>query len=125
MAREQRIGRRGEPDREDQERGEHRFRDEQLGDTPHVAEDPSPLVDHRRDGRELAAHEDDVGDRTCHLGAGPLRDRESCRLQSGHVVGAVADHRDVMALGGQQLHDASLVLGRDARQHGVLGDRMP
>ena len=113
VARQQRVLGRRDPDRDDQERGEDRLRDEELRHPLDVAEDPPALGDHRRDRREVAVDEHDVGDGLRHLRARALRDREARRLQRGHVVDAVADHRHVAAAAAQRLDDAALALGRD------------
>ena len=56
-----------------------------------------PSATQRRNAREVAAHEHEVGDAARHLRAAALRDREPRRLERRHVVDAVADHRDVAA----------------------------
>src|SRR4029453_10786431 len=69
-----------------------------------------PLRDHRRHDAELAANQNEVGDRLCHLHAGPLRDPESRGLERRHVVDAVADHGDVVAGVPECLHEVALSL---------------
>ena len=114
VTRQQRVVDRGDPDRDDHERREHRLGDEELRHPLDVAEDPATLGDHRRDRREVAVDEHDVGDGLRHLRARALRDREARRLQRGHVVDAVADHRHVAPVAAQRLDDAALPLRRDA-----------
>ena len=76
VTREQRILDGRDPDRDDQERREHRLRDEELRHALDVAEDPAALGDHRRDRREVAVDEHDVGDGLRHLRArSPARSR--------------------------------------------------
>ena len=125
MAREHRVFLFGDPDRQDQEGGERRLRDEQLGHPLEVAEHLAALGDHRRHSCEIAANEHDVGDALRHLRAGALRDREPRLLQRGYVVDAVADHRHVVARLGQRLDDPLLPLGRDTPDHGRLEDSPP
>ena len=122
MPRQERIRLRRQADREHEERRERRLRDEELRDALEVAQHLAALGDERRHAREVAADEHEVGHGARHLRAGALRDRESRRLERGHVVDAVADHRDVAAVGGERLDDALLALRRDAADHRVLVD---
>ena len=55
VARQQRVGVGARADRQDQERGERRLRDVELGHPLQVAQRPAPLGDERRDAREVAA----------------------------------------------------------------------
>ena len=125
MTRQERIGLRRQPDREDQEHRERRLGDEELCDALEVPQHLASLGDERRNAPELAAHEHEIRDRTRHLRSGALRDREPRRLQGRHVVHAVADHRDVAAVRGQRLDHAPLVFGRDPADHRVLVYQSP
>ncbi len=44
-------------------------------------------------------------------------DRDLRRLQRGHVVDAVADHRDALAVLDERLDERALLVGLDAREH--------
>ena len=75
LAREERVGAAADADGQDQHRGEHRLRDEQLGDALDVAQDLATLLDRGGDRREAEADEHDVGDALRDLAARAERDR--------------------------------------------------
>ena len=114
VAGKQRVVGGGDPDRDDHECREDRLRDEELRHPLDVAKDPAALGDHRRDRREVAVDEHDVGDGLGHLRARALRDREARRLQRRDVVDPVPDHRHVAPVAAERLDDAPLSLRRDA-----------
>jgi hypothetical protein len=125
MSGKQRVGDRRDADREDEERGERRLRDEELRHALEVSQDTATLGDEGGHDLEVAPHEHEVGDAPRHLDAAPLRDREPGRLEAGHVVDAVADHRNVVPVGAQRLDHAPFPVGRDAPDHVVLAQEAP
>ncbi len=124
-ARKEGIGDRCQAHREDQEAGEDRLRNEELGDALDVPQDLAPLRDHRRDGRELASDEDDVGDGAGHLRPAALSDRQLRRLEGRHVVDPVTDHRHVAARIPERLDDPSLPIRSDATENRRLQGQAP
>ena len=116
LSRQERIGAAGHADRQDQHRREHRLRDEQLGHAPDVAQDLATLLDGGRDRGEVEPDQHEVGDALGDLAARAERDRHLRRLQRGHVVDAVADHRDAPAVPDQRLDEPALLIGLDPRE---------
>ena len=67
---------------------------------------------------EVVVGKDHVGGALRDVGAGDAhRHADVGALQARRVVHAVAGHRHDMARGAERLHDAHLVLGRNAREH--------
>ena len=120
LARQEREGAASDADREDEQRGEHGLRDEQLGHALDVAQDLAPLLDREGDRLEALGHEHDVGDALRELAARAECDGDIALLEGGDVVDAVADHPDAPASASQRCHELALVLGLHAREDGVV-----
>ena len=98
MARQQRVGDRRQPDREDQnDRERPTWSRRASRRAAGCGRRAGPRATIGGTAAKSPLHEHDVGDAARHLRAAALRDREAGRLQRGHVVDAVADHRDVAA----------------------------
>ena len=95
--------------------------DDELGE---VVEDAAAFLHGGLDGGEVVVGEDHGGRAFRHVGAGDAHGHADVGLlERGRVVHAVAGHGDDVAARLQRLHEAELLLGRDAGEDGgALGD---
>ena len=63
-------------------------------DTRSIPDQPPPLGDHRRQRRELAVEQHQLGHSSAGRGAGAHRDADIAVLEREHVVDAIAGHGD-------------------------------
>ncbi len=90
-----------------------------------VVEHPAAFLDRSLDGGEVVVGEDHVGRFFGHLGAGDAHGHSDVRLpQGGSVVDPIARHGHDVAPALQRVHQAQLLLGGDAGEHGGLFGRV-
>ena len=90
-----------------------------------VVEHPATFLDGSLDGGEVVVGQDHVRRFFGHLGAGDAHRHSDVRLpQGGSVVDPIARHGHDVAPALQRVHQAQLLLGSDAGEHGGLFGRV-
>ena len=95
-----------------------------AGEAADVVVDRPALLDRGHDRGEVVVEQDQVGGLLGDLGAAPAHgDADVGVLEGRRVVDPVAGHRQHLAVGAQELRQAQLLLGVDAREDDVaLGE---
>ena len=84
----------------------------------HAVTDALSLAESMRENAKRIVEEHDISNASCGLAATVHGDAKIGLFERKHIVDAITDHRDVMALLTQRTHELFLLLGRNASENG-------
>ena len=121
LARQEREGAAADADGQDERRGEHGLRDEQLGHALDVAQDlAAPPRSAKGIDSKLSLTSTTSATPLASWLPEPERDRDVALLECRDVVDAVSDHPDAPTAATQRRDQLALVLGLHAGEDGVV-----